>query len=737
MPTYGEQFSAQYKASQIEQDAWGKSNRVRGEVLAEINAVVGALDMPEPDAQRRPAQQISPRDARERQVLERAEWLAAEDPERFADLPTTPEDFRAEVNRRLVQEYEGLLGVAEAGPSDRIGARALGRLASGVTDEATLLTLPLGAGAGSMARVIAVEAAAGAAGEALMLPRQFRMAERLDIEDPNVLLQLGVAGATGGLLGGGAIGAARYLQHRRGQAAALAEGRPVDQSPIDYERDVETAEEQLRDGLPPVAATAASDAPIADRLMADLQEQLELEPHQVAGIVGNLAHETAGFRTLQEIAPLVPGSRGGFGYAQWTGPRRRDFEAWAAERGVDPRSYEANRDFLIHELTNTPEGKVLAQLRGASNAAEATQIFSRVFLRPGIPHMDSRLNWAQRAFDGEIGTINPDAVGRSAGVRLQGGPVGDDVPPVHLSAKVDDLNVEFGDISFSQDLASISRAQDGQTLPPNDAPFGPVLQEFENDWRGAVQALKGLQDGEARGALTHPDLGAVSLVWGETGARGKGYGLSKIIDRHPEVLDDLQGRLEAATEVVSESDNRVRLASDRDVFVISREWRGNKRPEWLLTAYQKQRGTDRSMGRASELPEGSSPSAPLRNQDNAGALPDQDDPLDDLRAEFEAASADGSVSDLAPGANAGALDAFEGGATDPAVIAANDATLADMRAQIEDAELSLREAGVDLSQMTFEDANGVEITMADFLEDIEDDSALMAAVDVCTSRGGA
>lgn len=136
---------------------------------------------------------------------------------------------------------------------------------------------------------------------------------------------------------------------------------------------------------------------MAPRIMADLSRDLGLTPEQAAGVVGNLGVETGGFKHMQELNPIVPGSKGGYGWAQWTGPRRRQFEAWAAQNGLDPNSYEANYGFLKHELTATPEGKVLADLRGAQDPASAASVFEQQFLRPGIPHSDRRAQYAQQA----------------------------------------------------------------------------------------------------------------------------------------------------------------------------------------------------------------------------------------------------------------------------------------------------------------------------------------------------
>ncbi|WPM81171.1 phage tail tip lysozyme [Brucella pseudintermedia] len=126
-------------------------------------------------------------------------------------------------------------------------------------------------------------------------------------------------------------------------------------------------------------------------LAQQLMQDFGLSPAAAAGFAGNLAHESGNFQQMQEISPLVKGSRGGFGWAQWTGPRRRQFESWSEQNGLDPSSKEANYGFLKYELTNTPEGGVLKSLQGVDDPSQAAQIVSDKFLRPGIPHMESRI----------------------------------------------------------------------------------------------------------------------------------------------------------------------------------------------------------------------------------------------------------------------------------------------------------------------------------------------------------
>lgn len=183
---------------------------------------------------------------------------------------------------------------------------------------------------------------------------------------------------------------AKYLGGAR--AGALASGKPLaGMNPMA----AITGQGAAFNPMASASSGAVNPSEVGQKMMADLMRDFGLTQAQAAGFVGNLAHESGDFKTLQEIDPMVEGSRGGFGYAQWTGPRRRQFEAWAEQNGLDPTSYEANYGFLKYELANTPEGAVLGALRTAETPDEAARVVSERFLRPGIPHMDSRVSRAR------------------------------------------------------------------------------------------------------------------------------------------------------------------------------------------------------------------------------------------------------------------------------------------------------------------------------------------------------
>lgn len=127
---------------------------------------------------------------------------------------------------------------------------------------------------------------------------------------------------------------------------------------------------------------------------------------------------------------------------------------------------------------------------------------------------------------------------------------------------------------------------DGQQFDQGDGPFGPVLTEFKGNAQGAIAKLKEMKGGEAIGALHHPAIGDIDLVWGEEGKNAHdGYGLSKLVRWHPEVLDDLQGVI-SSMEVVKRSENRAMLESADHKSGVRLQWDG-VRKHWLLTAFRK------------------------------------------------------------------------------------------------------------------------------------------------------
>jgi hypothetical protein len=141
----------------------------------------------------------------------------------------------------------------------------------------------------------------------------------------------------------------------------------------------------------------------AGALTNQLAKDLNLTPTQAAGIVGNLGFESGGLQPgIHEKG--VPANQGGVGFAQWTGPRRREFEAWAAANKLDPKSDAANVGFLEYEL----KGKYapfVARLRNTKTLEEATRLTHQKYETPAdvlsgtYASGPARLRFAEKAID--------------------------------------------------------------------------------------------------------------------------------------------------------------------------------------------------------------------------------------------------------------------------------------------------------------------------------------------------
>ena len=72
------------------------------------------------------------------------------------------------------------------------------------------------------------------------------------------------------------------------------------------------------------------------RIFQDLVKK-GMNPIVAAGWVGNWDVETGGFKQMQEQNP-ASGGYGGYGWGQWTGPRRQGLFVLAKQNNLDPIS---------------------------------------------------------------------------------------------------------------------------------------------------------------------------------------------------------------------------------------------------------------------------------------------------------------------------------------------------------------------------------------------------------------
>lgn len=156
-------------------------------------------------------------------------------------------------------------------------------------------------------------------------------------------------------------------------------------------------------GASPTSVAAVGE-PVAIPSAPEIRQGLidrGLQPHIADAFILNFQDESGLNPGINEQNPTVPGSRGGFGLYQLTGPRRREYEAFASQRGVNPADTNAQLDFLAGELglpvqgvENLPffgsEGKAAQSILSAPDTATAAQAIVNNFLRPAPEHRQAR-----------------------------------------------------------------------------------------------------------------------------------------------------------------------------------------------------------------------------------------------------------------------------------------------------------------------------------------------------------
>ncbi len=314
--------------------------------------------------------------------------------------------------------------------------------------------------------------------------------------------------------------------------------------------------------------------------------------------------------------------RGGYkgravGLGQWLGPRR----ARLIERYGPNPTRRQQLDFMWEELQGGDPGgrSVLA----AGDEVAVLDAYIRKFMRPargaetagdlsrgmqalgrGGETMRFADEGAGRAANDDIdpeAAVRAELADRQRGIdadrdRLEAERVSDaDTDPLELEATAARRQPDLFDIAPMAELkrelfpddTSWRIAQAAVDAEAMGLPVPAITRQ--SVWEEARDTLIAAKDGEVPGALFHPDVGPIDVKWGmpPQGAR-QGFGLAKIVDKHPEVLDDLPAILEAM-DVVSRTDNRIQLESPDHKAAVRLDWEGESQT-WLLTAFRKDEG---------------------------------------------------------------------------------------------------------------------------------------------------
>lgn len=133
-------------------------------------------------------------------------------------------------------------------------------------------------------------------------------------------------------------------------------------------------------------------------------------------------------------------------------------------------------------------------------------------------------------------------------------------------------------------------------------PHGPIHFDLAKDYPAGLARLKEEGTGELPGAINHPEIGPIDLVWGNDN-----YGLSKIVAKHPEVADDLPAIVEHLP-VVERPDRtgngKFVLEDENHRAIVAPDWEDDPK-RWLVTAFERKNAPGGQNARRDPQPSGS------------------------------------------------------------------------------------------------------------------------------------
>ena len=240
----------------------------------------------------------------------------------------------------------------------------------------------------------------------------------------------------------------------------------------------------------------------------------------------------------------------------------------------------ATKQGLLDDEADQIVSAAIGNMKGIADNAKAVEVLTELQNLPHETHdIGYGLNNAQ-SYNYKTGIFTSDAA-QAIDYVVRRMRRKEDVPaeiPAALKKAVAD---SYGMVDNLIDGMSNTKVGATEIKPVGVGAFGNIYNQFRGKAKAAIEFLKKLGSGEAAAALHHHTIGDISLVWGD-----KKTGLDKILRKHPEVVDNLQSIIDSM-EVVQESDNRIKLESPTHFAVVSKEYKGEPREQWLLTAYEK------------------------------------------------------------------------------------------------------------------------------------------------------
>ncbi|WP_194145520.1 hypothetical protein, partial [Helicobacter apodemus] len=216
-------------------------------------------------------------------------------------------------------------------------------------------------------------------------------------------------------------------------------------------------------------------------------------------------------------------------------------------------------------------------------------------LKDSFKEVEIKTNYAD--YDGRIGKSYPPYI-----------KLNDEKANAILQYKIKSLG--FDENNHFLNLFEKYAKNQNEFLKANGEPFGINFKLAESKDKGKL-ALKVLSDakmGQAKGAFFREDLkelsgnGEIDLVWGEVTnpQTHKGYGLAHIIDKHPDFDINLIPEIVERGEVIDDKSALTLWHKGENgeyyKLGISKGFKGDGENHWVITAYEVDRGKDKTFG---------------------------------------------------------------------------------------------------------------------------------------------